>query len=211
LAASQTVANYWLPALIHRYQSRYPGIVPTLSIGNTEHVAALVHDGLANLGFVEGEIADPVLSIRAVAEDELVLVSPSGHRWARRHPVPTIELTKARWVLREPGSGTRSMFEAALIDFGLNLGDLDIALELPSNEAVRAAVEAGAGVTVISRLVAASSIEAGTLVVVDVAFPKRHFFSLRHKDYHVTHAAAEFIRLIEDESGRSEVMPKGAA
>src|SRR5688572_12874870 len=73
LAASQTVGNYWLPRLLHSYRSRYPGIALSLSLGNTETVAALVHDGEASLGFIEGQIDDPVLVVHPVAEDRLVL------------------------------------------------------------------------------------------------------------------------------------------
>jgi DNA-binding transcriptional LysR family regulator len=86
LAASQTVANYWLPRIIHCYQSRYPGITLKLSIGNTKTVSASVHEGTADLGFVEGEVDEPALSINPVAEDELVLVVSPDHPWAKHRP-----------------------------------------------------------------------------------------------------------------------------
>ncbi|MGP0093759.1 MAG: LysR substrate-binding domain-containing protein [Xanthobacteraceae bacterium] len=204
LAASQTVANYWLPRIIHRYQSRYPGIAVKLTIGNTERVSALVHEGAADLGFVEGEIDDPALSINPVAEDELVLVVGPDHPWTIRRPDPSREFKTARWVFREQGSGTRSIFEAALPDLGVEPQDLDIALELPSNEAVRAAVEAGAGATVISKLVAASSLKAGSLVAVDVELPKRRFLVLRHKERYVTQAKRELLSLVAEGFGSND-------
>lgn len=89
----------------------------------------------------------------------------------------------------------------ALPGLGVEPQDLEIALELPSNEAVRAAVEAGAGVTVISKLVVASSLKAGSLVAVDIELPKRHFLALRHKERYVTHAAREFYGLATDGLG----------
>src|SRR5687767_14625337 len=61
LAASQTVASYWLPQVVERYRSRYPAIAIAQSIGNTEYVAGRVRDGLADLGFAEGDIDDPAL------------------------------------------------------------------------------------------------------------------------------------------------------
>jgi DNA-binding transcriptional LysR family regulator len=79
LAASQTVANYRPPWIIQRYQSRYPGITLKLSIGNTKTASASVHEGTADLGFVEGEVDEPALSINPVAEDELVLVVSPDH------------------------------------------------------------------------------------------------------------------------------------
>jgi DNA-binding transcriptional LysR family regulator len=197
LAASQTVANYWLPPIIHRYRTRYPGIAVKLAIGNTEQVSALVREGSAALGFIEGDIDDPALAVVPVAEDELVLVVAPDHPWTRSRPEPQKEFRTAHWILREQGSGTRSIFEAALPQLGVDPHDLDIVLELPSNEAVRAAVEAGAGVTVISRLVVESALRAGSLVTVAVDLPKRRFFVLRHRERYVTQAERELLNLLD--------------
>ncbi|HEY7548429.1 MAG TPA: LysR family transcriptional regulator [Hyphomicrobiaceae bacterium] len=196
LAASQTVASYWLPQVVERYRSRYPGIAIAQSIGNTEYVAGRVRDGLADLGFAEGDIDDPALAVTPVAEDELVLVVPRRHPWARRPPRSPEEIAAGPWVLREPGSGTRAIFEAALPGLGLAPPGLTVALEVPSNEAVRAAVEAGTGVTAISRLVVANAIKAGTLAAVKLELPRRHFFLVRHRERYTTKAAQAFVQLV---------------
>jgi DNA-binding transcriptional LysR family regulator len=188
LGASQTVASYWLPAYIHRFQERFPGVSVTLTIGNTEAVAALVRDGAVDLGVVEGEVDDPALSVTPVAEDELALVVAPGHPWASGDAVDLPDLMATRWVLREPGSGTRSILEEAVAAAGLSVADLDVALELPSNEAVRAAVEAGAGASVMSKLVAAASLRAGSLVAVELPLPTRRFTALRHIERYATKA-----------------------
>lgn len=196
LAGSQTVANYWLPNIAHRFQTNYPGISLGITIGNTETVAAQVHDGTADLGFVEGEIDDPALAIEPVAEDELVLVAVADHPWTVTPPTSPRDLKAGRWILREQGSGTRSNFEAVLATLGVEPGSLDVALEMPSNESIRAAAEAGAGVAVMSRLVAEGALKAGTLVAIDFALPKRSFYVLRHKERYATRAAREFLALI---------------
>ncbi len=77
------------------------------------------------------------------------------------------------WVLREPGSGTRSAFEAALVALGIAPDTLAVALELPSNEAVLAAVVAGAGASVLSEAVVGPSLRTGALVAVPLALPTR--------------------------------------
>lgn len=192
LGASQTVANYWLPALMHRYRVRLPGISLRLRIGNTQSVSGWVQEGAVDIGFVEGAIDDPAFIIEPVADDELVLVVNPGHDWAKRRPVTADDLTKSRWVLRELGSGTRAIFEEALAERGVNLSSLDVALELPSNEAVRAAVEAGGGATVISWLVVAGSLKAKSLALVDLKMSKRRFFVLRNKERYLTRAMREF-------------------
>lgn len=206
LAASQTVANYWLPGIIHRYQTRYPGISLDLKIGNTETVASMVHDGLADTGFVEGEVDDPALKVEPVAEDSLLLVAAPDHPWVVNPPAPSRDFRNARWIFRERGSGTRAFFESVLRSLAVDPAELDIALALPSNEAVRAAVEAGAGVTVISRLVVESALKAGTLAAIDVTLPTRSFFALRHRERYMTRAEQELYRLLaelRDHGGQS--------
>lgn len=195
IAGSQTVANYWLPALINRFHQNYPGIELGMDIANTEIVAEMVENGAADLGFIEGEIDVPALAMSAVAEDELVLVTAPHHAWTRVAPNTPADLCKARWIFREPGSGTRSHFEAMLADLDVAPDQIDIALELPSNEAVRSAVEAGAGVAVMSRLVAQASLTARTLVAVPFGLPTRRFYALRHKERHLTRAAGEFLKI----------------
>jgi len=188
LAASQTVANYWLPRRIETFRRAYPGIDLHVTTGNTEQVAQDVHRGAADLGFVEGEVDDPSLSIRRMEGDTLAVVVGLTHPWAGKTRITPKMLTGTSWMLREPGSGTRSMFEAALRKFGVKLSDLDVRLELPSSEALRAAVECGDCATVISDLVVAQSLAAGTLHRVNIDLPKRSFFTLRHKQRYASRA-----------------------
>ncbi len=198
LAASQTVGNYWLPKHIQAFRAAYPGLTIELTMGNTETVAAMVREGTANLGFVEGEIDDPTLSVRTIAEDEMVLIAPVGHEWSKAGRSEQITLTSSPWVLREFGSGTRSILATMLQDQGIAMSGIEIALVLPTNESVCGAVEAGAGVTVVSKLVAQSALIAGRLIAIDYPVPRRQFFLLRHKEHYVTAAEREFVRQIDE-------------
>ncbi len=197
LAASQTVGNYWLPPLMYRYRVSYPGIALALTIANTETVATRVREGIANLGFVEGPIEDPALSVFPVAEDELVLVIGAAQPRPKGQTISAADLKAMRWVCRERGSATRALFEKAMAKAGLRISDIDMVLELPSNEAVRAAVEDGAGAAVLSKLVVAASIAAGSLIGLDFDLPKRRFFALHHKGRSITQAERELFKLIE--------------
>lgn len=188
IAASQTVANYWLPARIQQFQAAHPGIDLRITIANTEQVTQAVHNGIADLGFVEGETSDPLLAVRKIEGDSLIVVVGRKHPWAGQTRIAPKSLTATGWILREPGSGTRSMFEAALGKFGLNISDLVIRLELPSNEAVRMTVESGDCATAISDLVVAQSLKAGTLHRVRIELPRRSFFVLRHKERYASQA-----------------------
>jgi DNA-binding transcriptional LysR family regulator len=200
--ASQTIASYWLPRYLVRFREAHPGVDIKLSIGNTAQVATAVHEGAAELGFIEGAISDTALIAEEVARDQLVILVAPDHPWVGRER-PTLEqLALGPWVLREQGSGTRSAFEAAMSGFGLAEGSLQVSLELPSNEAVRAAVEAGLGATALSASVAAPSLEAGLLQVVDLKLPDRPFYVLRRTEGYLSRAAETLIALIGNTTRR---------
>ncbi|HZP76054.1 MAG TPA: LysR family transcriptional regulator [Pseudolabrys sp.] len=211
LAASQTVGNYWLPPLMHRYRADHPGIALAVNIGNTEAVSAWVREGVADLGFVEGPVDDPALSVTPVAEDELILVVSPALARQKRHAVSAADLKAMPWVFREPGSATRALFEQAIAKAGLAMPDIEVVLELPSNEAVRAAVAAGAGAAVLSKLVVTASIKAGSLIALDFVLPKRRFFALHHKDRSITQAERELFKLIETRPQGGTRRPTGSS
>ena len=164
---------------------------------NTELVAAAASEGAIDLGFVEGQIEGATLAITKIEGDFLVIVVGLKHPWAKQRKITPRLLTKTSWILREPGSGTRSMFDAALGQLGIRFSDLTIKLQLPSNEAVRTAVENGDSATAISNLVVASSLAAGTLHQVQIDMPKRPFFLVRHKERYVSRAEKALLDLIE--------------
>jgi DNA-binding transcriptional LysR family regulator len=198
LHASQTIANYWLPPLLHRYRRRYPEIRVRLVIGNTRQVADAVLGGGADLGFAEGAVDEPALATRTLAGDKLALVVGAGHPWAGVRRLDPARLFETEWVLRERGSGTRSEFEGVLRALGLQAEQLRVTLELPSNEAVRAAVEAGAGATAISGLVAEAGLRAGSLHQLDFPFPSRPFYVLWHRERYRSRATEALLALLED-------------
>lgn len=194
LAASQTVGNYWLPPLMQRFHAEHPGVTLTLVIGNTVQVATAVADMSADLGFVEGVVDDPALKSNAIPGDRLALVVPPTHPWAKHPPVGP-EIAGSAWVLREPGSGTRALFETVVQRSGVAIEDILVALELPSNEAVRAAVTAGAGASLLSALVVQQALSAGTLVEVPFSLPQREFHVLHHKERILSQVEKRFLAL----------------
>jgi DNA-binding transcriptional LysR family regulator len=200
LWASQTIAGYWLPPSIVRFRRAHPKVAVSLAIGNTTEVARAVSDGEADLGFVEGLVDDPLLACIDVGTDQLVMVTAAG---AVEDPTraDAADLARFDWVLREQGSGTRQVFETAIRAYGFEPNQLSIVLELPSNEAVRGAVEAGAGATVISRLVVEAGLAAGRLVELPIGFPARRFTAIRHGDRHRSRAETAFLAMLRHAPG----------
>jgi DNA-binding transcriptional LysR family regulator len=200
--ASQTIASYWLPRYLVQFHLTYPRIKINLVAGNTTQVARAVDLGTADLGFVEGRVEEENLVQQAVARDRLILVVGRRHPWAARKRVMPNDLLSTGWVLREVGSGTRSEFEDALKEWKIAADRLNVVLELPSNEAVRAAVESGAGATVISEFVAAAGLKTGSLKSIALPLPQRAYTALRHRERYFSKAAQAFLDEIK---GKKEV------
>ncbi|WP_158668215.1 LysR substrate-binding domain-containing protein, partial [Bradyrhizobium guangdongense] len=196
IAASQTVGSYWLPMRLLAFQAVHPGIEIHVRIANSEQVATDVRDGMADVGFVEGDIDDAALSARRVDGDALVAVVGARHPLASQKKLPSDWMTRTPWILREPGSGTRAMFERALKKRGVRLADLTVQLELASNEAIRTAIEAGGCAAAISDLVVEKAIKAKQLVQLEDELAKRSFYALRHKERHISKAEAALMSSI---------------
>ncbi len=190
--ASQTIASYWLPSRLVSFHAAYPNIQLDVSIGNTLEVARAVAAGQIEIGLVEGEIDDPSLVQAEVGADRLLVVVGAGHPLAARASPDWAEMARTPWVLRETGSGTRSSLEAQLRSNGQDPARLPVSLTLPSNEAVLAAVEAGAGATAVSESVAGLAIAAGWVQVVDLDLPERAFRLVRHASRYRSRAGDRF-------------------
>jgi len=200
LAASQTIATYWLPRRLAAFHAANPRVRLNVMIRNTREVESAVADGEVSIGLVEGPTQHPALLRTHLDHDQMVLVvaahrAPPAIEAARR-----ADLRALNWVIREPGSGTRRGLEDLAARQGLSLDDLNIFLVLPSNEAVREAVESGAGATIISRHVVASAIAAGTLVEIPLALPQREFALVRHRDRHATLAQKALVTHLTGDS-----------
>lgn len=196
IAASQTIANYWLPRRLAAFHDCYPGINLNISIGNTREVETLVDDGDADIGFVEGSIRSKNLKLDEVDHDQPVMVVPFKRWPSLGRGKRAIDLTSVPWVVREPGSGTRGVLEKLAADGGLSLTDLNIILELPSNEAVREAVVAGVGAAVLSRHVVATAIEAELLRALPLDMPPRKFMMVRRSKAKPSDAQAALIEMV---------------
>ncbi len=151
IAASTIPATYILPYAIGGFRKKHPRIRTTVRTADSSDVIETVLDNGAEIGFVGKKPTGGKLFAEELWKDRLVLAIPSGHPWAKRRSVGVAELSKEPFVIREKGSGTREAVEECLREAGgPGLPHLDIAAELGSSEAVKEAIIAGLGISVIS-------------------------------------------------------------
>ncbi|MEU6481896.1 LysR family transcriptional regulator [Streptomyces sp. NPDC047017] len=163
VAASMTIAEYLLPGWLIALRARRPDTAVSLLAGNSAVVAERLLAGEADLGFVEGVSVPSGLDSVVIAHDRLIVVTAPAHPWARRRrPLEAEELATTPLILRETGSGTRQVLDAALGGLARPL------IELSSTTAVKAAAVSGAGPAVLSELAVGDELSLRRLVTVPV-------------------------------------------
>ncbi len=167
LGASRTIAQYVLPGLMAAFLLRNPKVRLTVRSGNTDEILRGLVAGDIQLGLVEGPEQRRDVHIEPFMYDRMVLVVPAGHEWAGQQ-IALEELKTQPLLAREFGSGSRRVVEQALAAAGINVKDLFIRMELDLTEGLLHAVEAGLGVTFVSRWAVRNQLALGTLKVCKV-------------------------------------------
>ncbi|WKE72607.1 LysR family transcriptional regulator [Streptomyces sp. WP-1] len=163
VAASMTIAEYLLPGWLLALHAERPDTAVSLLAGNSARVAELLLSGEADLGFVEGLSVPAGLDAVVIGHDRLIVVTAPGHPWARRRrPLSPQELGETPLILRERGSGTRQVLDAALGGLARPL------IELSSTTAVKASAVSGAGPSVLSELAVREELALRRLAAVPV-------------------------------------------
>ncbi|MEU2895592.1 LysR family transcriptional regulator [Streptomyces sp. NPDC001273] len=163
VAASMTIAEYLLPGWLLALRAERPDTAVSLLAGNSAAVAERLVSGEADVGFVEGLTVPAGLDSAVIAHDRLIVVTAPSHVWARRRrPLAARELAATPLILREEGSGTRQVLDAALGGLARPL------IELSSTTAVKAAVVGGAGPAVLSELAVGEELALRRLVRIPV-------------------------------------------
>jgi DNA-binding transcriptional LysR family regulator len=167
VGASQTIAQYLLPNFIAGFIKARPRIRIVARSGNTEAMLDALVAHQIHLALIEGPDRRKDLNIEPFFQDHMVLVVPTNHEWADQE-VDIEALKQQPLLMREFGSGSRRVVEKALVAAGLQKKDLRIQMELDSTEGLLSAVEAGFGVTFVSRWAVRNQLSLGTLKIARV-------------------------------------------
>lgn len=178
IGASTTIAEYLLPALLGEFKNRYPDINLRLKVSNTEGIVSMVEHNVIDLGVVEAPVSNKNLIVEICHNDELVVVAPPEHELLRSGKrVKPAEILRYPFVSREEGSGTRDVITQYLLKEKVNPAEMNLSLELGSPEAIKGAVEAGMGITIISRSIIDKELQLKTLAALQLDPPLRRPFS----------------------------------
>ena len=184
VGGSTIPGEYVLPALIGRFREKYPQISVSLVIQDTRGILDLLLAGRVELGVVGARLPHRSLEYTEFMPDELVVVVPAGHPWFGRKVVALQDLRKEPLLVREQGSGSRHALEGALREAGVELAALRLVGEMGSTQAIKQAVKAGMGLSIISKRAVEEECRHGLLWCVKIRDLKftRHFYIVVHRE-----------------------------
>lgn len=196
VGASTTIGNYMMPALIARFTERFSRAKALLQVGNTGQIEQALEAGALDLGIVEGPFH--IASLQAITwrSDELVVIVGQDHPWAVQKAASKKVLSNAQWIVREKGSGTREVFESAMKKKNIAW---TVSIELGHTEAIKKAVEAGLGVSCLSRMAVDRELKNKWLVEVATTLDlRRKLIILTRNDSHRTSLLNAFLSILNE-------------
>ncbi len=161
IGASYTYGEYVLPHVIAAIREKYPLITPSITIGNSREIGDLVYSHQLDVGIIEGDYPARDMQVDSFTEDEMVIVaSPSHHKV---NSGKTLE--QEMWVVREEGSGTREATEKMLKNLDIEPTQK---LAFGSTQLIKESVEAGIGISILSKWTIRKELELGTLQILEI-------------------------------------------
>jgi DNA-binding transcriptional LysR family regulator len=209
IGASTTIGNYLLPAILAGFRSSLSAAAQQnwqvqVTIANTAAIARSVAAFELDLGLIEGPCHEPELTVQPWLEDELVVVAGAGDPIlprGRKGRISLGALSKATWLLREEGSGTREIINQLLIP---HLHHLRPGIQFGNPEAIKRAAASGLGISCLSRSVVEDLLRTGALVEARTELPPltRHFYIVMHEQKKRTRGLDLLLRYLEQHAAR---------
>ncbi|MCA0988327.1 LysR family transcriptional regulator [Guptibacillus algicola] len=193
IGASYTYGEYVLPQVLARIHQRYPLISPNVKIGNSTEIGDLVYSHQLDVGIIEGDPPLKELSVMNFTEDEMVVVASPDHTLVNNNH---IGLTDETWIVRETGSGTREATENMWQELSVTPKKT---MEFGSTQLIKESVEAGIGISFLSKWAIRKELKLGTLAVIDLPeFVYKRTFSIVMRSPFQTKALEIFLRHVKE-------------
>ncbi|MBQ2120727.1 MAG: hypothetical protein II197_07190, partial [Peptococcaceae bacterium] len=201
IGASTTIGEYIAPYILGAFKNMYPDVELSLEVSNSEDIEASIHDTTLDIGLIEGPLIGKDLESIPFLTDHLQLVTSTNHPWANLDTISVFELDKFPFISREKGSGTRVEIEQHLKKAGFSANNLNIIMELGSSSAIKAAVESGLGISILSKWAVQDKTKTGMLHTINLKEDEftRTFRIIYHKKKFKTQASEEFLRFLKSD------------
>ena len=199
-----STANYFAPHLLAKFCQRYSGVTVSLHVSNRETVLKQLADNLTDLAIMGRPPAHLDIATQSFMENPLVVVAPPNHPLSAARQISVKRLEQETFLVREPGSGTRSAMERFFAAHRININR---GMETDTNEAIKQAVQAGMGLAIMSLHTVELELETKRLKVLDVQdFPiMRHWHVVNRKNKRLSSAARAFREFLLTEA--RQLMP----
>lgn len=192
IGASMTIGNYMMPGLIGNFMKQHPGAQLMLEVANTRQVIQALEQFQIDLGFIEGFCHEPDIEVIPWCRDELVIFAAPSHPLAAKKKITEDDLASADWILREPGSGTREVFDNAVLG---RIHRINLLLEFGHSEAIKHAVASGIAIGCASRRTLEDAFRTGSVVPLATPFLnlERELYLLIHRQKYRTQGLEIFL------------------
>ena len=194
-----TTAKYFAPRALGKFCELYPGIDVSLKVTNRESLLQRMENNVDDLYIIGHPPQSDNMIFEPYLDNPLVVLAPRNHPLTNKSNIEPEQLAQYHFIMREPGSGTRMAIEDF---FAQHKIELKIRMELGSNEAIKHAIDAGLGLSVLSRHTLALEGVNGPLSILDVkGFPLSWHWHVGHnKGKHLSLIAETFLNFIKAES-----------
>jgi DNA-binding transcriptional LysR family regulator len=198
IGASTTIGNYVLPSVVSDFKNKNPKIKIQLLVGNTKRIVELLNAGNLDMGLVEGEVTKYKIISEKLLADELILIVPAHHPWAKKKDISVLDIMKEPVIFREEGSGTRQVIESHLNKRGISVQNMNITTILGSTEAIKEAVENGIGISIVSKWAVRRENRYGSVKMVKFKEGRllRDFSLIFNKNTVTSYAVDEFLSFL---------------
>lgn len=198
IGAGRTIGAYYLPQLFESFTLKYPNIGIQMDIGSSSQVIEGILSFRNDIGFIGTDYFNKNLVVIPFTKDRLVLITPPDHELTHKKVISYKDLSGQKMIMREKGSGTRELIENELVNRKVSTETI---MELGSNEAIKHAVEAGLGVSIISNNVIKREKDLGRVKILHFSNNQdiiMNIYIVYHKDKHLSPLLKSFLNIAKE-------------
>jgi DNA-binding transcriptional LysR family regulator len=193
------IGKYYLPPIIKDFKSKYPDVEVLTRISNTQNIVTFLIENTLDLCIVSKPLIEDRFLYIPYIRAELVLIVPPDHRWVNKGSITFEELLDEPFIVREDGSGTRDIIAEYLQQKGKRIEDLNIIMTLGNTEAIKGAVESGAGVSIIQKCAIKTEVNVGSIRIVNIEDTQMfQSFAILYPKKFQRLTAERFLRFIQE-------------